>query len=579
MRSRKTRMSPEPAVDVPAEDAAEAADDGDVSPLLGDGQGSDPAPEPAQGPVRRVRAFYERLSTTFSWRYVAIVSLVYGFNQGVGEACLFTAQKYYLFDDLKLTPTRYSKVDGFANIPWQVKALFGMASDSFSICGLRKTPYIILASIGGIVSAASLWLAPIASYQSAALLLVLANLSIASPDVMIDGTTAENSRKHPHLAADLQTLSWSSLYACAMVANLAVGELVKPSSIGARGVFGLLWVTSLAALIPACLGWLGERPSVIEEASVKTKSDRKRVFACALATCTISVTVGSLQAFSTYSDLVQGVATIILGVALACTIHCLLKPVSKDLAGAAVYIFLSGALQPGTDVMFAWFHSDGKVDGNCSSRCPVHDKECGWAYERDYPCITPEYYAAMRSTARGFGLAGIVLYNAYFSDWKYRDVFVLGHSMTFAANLLDVVWVSRWNVALGVDDRAFLLGVDVVQPVIAKIAHLPSYVLAAKVCPAGVEATLFALLMGLSNFGSTIGLYNGVFLLSAFGGVEQPEFRNLPQYVLARTVSYLAPVALVFVFVPRGRPSDPTPEEADEKGEVELTAIEDVAIV
>ena len=25
-------------------------------------------------------------------------------------------QKYYLFDDLKLTPARYSKVDGFANI-------------------------------------------------------------------------------------------------------------------------------------------------------------------------------------------------------------------------------------------------------------------------------------------------------------------------------------------------------------------------------------------------------------------------------------------------------------------------------
>ena len=357
MRSRKTRMSPEPAPNglAEAEDASalatEAIDDGDASPLLlrGDSAGhlrTAAAPEPAQGPVRRVRAFYERLSTTFSWRYVAIVSLVYGVNQGVGEACLFTAQKYYLFDNLKLTPARYSKVDGYANIPWQVKALYGMASDSFSICGLRKTPYIILASIGGIVSAASLWLAPIASYQSAALLLVLANLSIASPDVIIDGTTAENSRKHPHLAADLQTLSWSSLYACAMVANLAVGELVKPSSIGARGVFGLLWVTSLAALIPACLGWLGERPSQIEEASIKTKSDRKRVFACALATCTISVTVGSLQAFSTYSDLVQGIATIILGVTLACTIHCLLKPVSKDLAGAAVYIFLSGALQP-----------------------------------------------------------------------------------------------------------------------------------------------------------------------------------------------------------------------------------------
>ena len=558
-------MSPEPdAVD--AEDAPAVVVE-DAEPLIG----NDEAPEQSTNPVGRVRAFYDRLSTTFSWRYVAIVSLVYGVNQGVGEACLFTAQKYYLFDDLKLTPSKYSKVDGFANIPWQVKALYGMVSDSFSIYGLRKTPYIILASIGGIVSAASLWLARL-DYQTAAGLLLIANLSIASPDVMIDGTTAENSRKHPKLAADLQTLSWASLYGCAMVANLAVGELVKPSSIGARGVFGLLWLTSLAALLPACLGWLGERPSTVVHDSSK---DRKRVFACAFATCAVSVTVGSLQAFSSFSDFTQGVSTIILGVVLATTIHFLLKPVSRDLAGAAVYIFLSGALQPATDVMFAWFHADGKAHGNCATQCPPGNDECGWASERNYPCISPEYYAAMRATARLFGLAGIVLYNAYLSDWSYRKVFVLGHCVTFAANLLDFVWVSRWNVSLGLDDRAFLLGLDVVQPVVSKIANMPSYVLAAKVCPAGVEATLFALLMGLSNFGSTIGLYNGVFLLSAFGGVEQPEFRHLPAFVLMRTVFYLAPVALVFIFVPRGRPSDAIEEEVAK--EIELTPVADAA--
>jgi hypothetical protein len=106
---------------------------------------------------------------------------------------------------------------------------------------------------------------------------------------------------------------------------------------------------------------------------------------------------------------------------------------------------------------------------------------------------------------------------------------------------------------------------------------MPSYVLAAKVCPAGVEATLFALLMGLSNFGSTIGLYNGVFLLSAFGGVEQPEFRHLPAFVLMRTVFYLAPVLLVFIFVPRGRPSDAIEEEVAK--EVELTPVADAAAV
>ena len=142
-------MSPEP--EPAASEEAPAVVVEDAEPLIGDA--AEDAPQ-STNPLGRVQAFYERLSTTFSWRYVAIVSLVYGVNQGVGEACLFTAQKYYLFDDLKLTPAKYSKVDGFANIPWQIKALYGMVSDSFSIYGLRKTPYIILASVGGIVVAA-----------------------------------------------------------------------------------------------------------------------------------------------------------------------------------------------------------------------------------------------------------------------------------------------------------------------------------------------------------------------------------------------------------------------------------------
>ena len=169
------------------------------------------------------------------------------------------------------------------------------------------------------------------------------------------------------------------------------------------------------------------------------------------------MTVGSLQAFS-FSDVVQGVSTIVLGVVLATTIHFLLKPVSKDLAGAAVYIFLSGALQPATDVMFAWFHADGKAHGNCATHCPPGNDECGWASERHYPCISQNIMQPCERRLGLFGLAGIVLYNAYLSDWSYRNVFVLGHCVTFGANLLDFVWVSRWNASLGVDDRAFFVG-------------------------------------------------------------------------------------------------------------------------
>jgi hypothetical protein len=74
--------------------------------------------------------------------------------------------------------------------------------------------------------------------------------------------------------------------------------------------------------------------------------------------------------------------------------------------------------------------------------------------------------------------------------------------------------------------------------------------------------------MGLSNFGSIIGVYNGVALLHLFGGVKQPDFEYLPAFILTRTLCYLLPLALVFVLVPTGRPADPVPDDdaGDEAG-------------
>ena len=101
---------------------------------------------------------------------------------------------------------------------------------------------------------------------------------------------------------------------------------------------------------------------------------------------------------------------------------------------------------------------------------------------------------------------------------------------------------------------------------------MPTFVLAAKCCPPDVEATLFALLMGLANFGAVIGLYNGVALLHLFGGVEAPEFRRLPSFIATRTLCYLLPLALVYTVVPAGRPSDPAPSDAVDEAEVEMVA-------
>ena len=77
--------------------------------------------------------------------------------------------------------------------------------------------------------------------------------------------------------------------------------------------------------------------------------------------------------------------------------------------------------------------------------------------------------------------------------------------------------------------------------VLGEISFLPVLVLAARVCPAGVEATLFAALMSVFNAGVVSGAL-GAALTSALG-VTSENFDNLFWLVLVCNLSSLAPLA------------------------------------
>ena len=66
---------------------------------------------------------------------------------------------------------------------------------------------------------------------------------------------------------------------------------------------------------------------------------------------------------------------------------------------------------------------------------------------------------------------------------------------------------------------------------------------------------MFALFMGLSNFGFAAGEYLGSALLFLFGGVAKPEFHNLGPYVATRSCMRVLPALLVPYLVPAGSPA------------------------
>lgn len=73
---------------------------------------------------------------------------------------------------------------------------------------------------------------------------------------------------------------------------------------------------------------------------------------------------------------------------------------------------------------------------------------------------------------------------------------------------------------------------------------MPVLVLAAKLCPEGMEATLFATLMSISNGGSVLGGLIGAGLTQMFG-VTKDSFDNLSTLIILCNLSSLLPLPLL----------------------------------
>lgn len=166
----------------------------------------------------------------------------------------------------------------------------------------------------------------------------------------------------------------------------------------------------------------------------------------------------------------------------------------------------------------------------------------------------PEFIGLSQLIGAISSLAGTVLYNRVFAAMPARDYLLKVNLIAVALGLLPLLLVTRANVGLGIPDQAFVLGDDVVQTVAGELAHMPILVLAARLCPPGVEATVFALLMSALNLaGFVSGLIGSA--LTDYLHVTESDFGNLPLLILVCNLSGLLPLALL-TFVP-----DPTERE------------------
>ena len=164
----------------------------------------------------------------------------------------------------------------------------------------------------------------------------------------------------------------------------------------------------------------------------------------------------------------------------------------------------------------------------------------------------PEFLGRVRLVTSFASLIGIFLFQRYLKTVPFRTI--LGWCTVIAAvlGMTTLLLVTHTNRALGIDDRWFSLGDSLILTVVGQITWMPVLVLSARLCPKGVEATLFALLMSIWNLSGLLSHESGA-LLTSWLGVTESNFDNLWLLVTITNLSTLLPLPFLG-WLPSGDP-------------------------
>ncbi|KAM3112735.1 folate/biopterin family MFS transporter [Phormidesmis sp. 146-33] len=153
----------------------------------------------------------------------------------------------------------------------------------------------------------------------------------------------------------------------------------------------------------------------------------------------------------------------------------------------------------------------------------------------------PEFLGRVRLVTSVAALMGIWLYQRFLKAVPFRKIFGWSIVLSSVLGMTMLLLVTHANRTIGIDDRWFSLGDSLVLTALGQIAYMPVLVLAARLCPLGVEATLFALLMSVVNLAGLVSYEFGA-VLTHWLGVNESNFDKLWVLVVITNLTTLLPL-------------------------------------
>lgn len=156
----------------------------------------------------------------------------------------------------------------------------------------------------------------------------------------------------------------------------------------------------------------------------------------------------------------------------------------------------------------------------------------------------PEFLGRVHLVTSIASLVGVWIFQRFLKTVPFRVIFAWTTVLSAVLGMTMLLLVTHTNRALGIDDHWFSLGDSLILTVMGRIAFMPVLVLGARLSPPGVEATLFALLMSVNNFGGLISHQFGAVLMYWLG-ITETNFNALWVLVIIANLSRLLPLLFI----------------------------------
>lgn len=443
------------------------------------------------------------------------------------------------FKGLGVTGIRYQALSTIATMPWATKAAIGLLSDSVPLFGYHKRSYIVILSIVGTCSLIVLGSVPLSTSLAfvGAILLLLVNLNVATVDLLTEGMYAELMVNRPDTGSDIVSFAWGLKCAGAFIGCII--SAVMTSAFTPRLMFFVTLPLAAQVILPTVTGWFPEHRLLPANRGIR--HDKIAAYPN-LFKLSVVMTIGAIivgaSAFG--RPKLQSSVSIAVAVILALFGY---KWLPNSLRPANLYLFLNNVLYLSiAGVTDYWYTAD-------HSCVP------------DGPNFSMTFYVSFANLVSSLAsVAGVILFQMHFSRGKFRTAFLCTNLLKVSASFFDYFIVKRYNKRLGISDRLFFaMGDAVVYQVITRIEVLPAVVLTSKVCPPGMEASVFALLVSFQNLGQGVAQTIGDELIEWLGirTVAPCNFDYLPTAILIAHVAVPTIMfPLIFILIPDARMTD-----------------------